>query len=77
MLYGNGVSASDIHNVTWMKSSASVGEGNCVEVARLEQGAVAMRNSRFPEGPALVYTEAEVAAFLSGAKAGEFDHLVG
>jgi hypothetical protein len=35
-----------------------------------------MRNSRDPHGPALVYTPAEIAAFLAGAKEGEFDHLV-
>jgi hypothetical protein len=40
-------------------------------------GAVAVRNSRDPHGPALVYTPAEIAAFLTGAKAGEFDDLAG
>jgi hypothetical protein len=34
-----------------------------------------VRNSRFPSGPALVYTRAEIAAFLAGAKDGEFDHV--
>ncbi|MFI9586969.1 DUF397 domain-containing protein [Streptomyces sp. NPDC052236] len=77
MQYDNGVPAHDIQGVVWTKSSASIGEGNCVEVARLEEGAVAVRNSRFPDGPALVYTASEAAAFLAGAKAGEFDHLVG
>jgi hypothetical protein len=36
---------------------------------------VAVRNSRHPSGPALVYTRAEIAAFLPGAKAGEFGNL--
>jgi hypothetical protein len=62
--------------VRWIKSSHSNAEGNCVEVAALADGSVALRNSRDPEGPALVYTPAEVAAFLAGAKDGEFDHLV-
>ena len=35
-----------------------------------------MRNSRFPTGPVLLYTQAEITAFLAGAKDGEFDHLV-
>jgi hypothetical protein len=35
-----------------------------------------MRNSRFPEGPALVYTRAEITAFVLGAKDGEFDDLI-
>lgn len=71
----NGVPAGAL-GVRWIKSSHSNAEGNCVEVAALADGSVALRNSRDPEGPALVYTPAEVAAFLAGAKDGEFDHLV-
>lgn len=47
-----------------------------MEFAALPGGDVAMRNSRFPEGPALIYTRAEITALLLGAKDGEFDHLV-
>ncbi|MEU3252218.1 DUF397 domain-containing protein [Streptomyces sp. NPDC006997] len=71
----NGVRASSL-DAAWIKSQHSTAEGNCVEVAHLTDGSVAMRNSRDPEGPALVYTPAEMAAFLAGAKDGEFDHLV-
>ncbi|WP_432138164.1 MULTISPECIES: DUF397 domain-containing protein [unclassified Streptomyces] len=71
----NGVPASSL-GVRWTKSSHSNAEGNCVEIALLTGGDVALRNSRDPEGPALVYTPAELAAFLAGAKGGEFDHLV-
>ncbi|AJP05314.1 DUF397 domain-containing protein [Streptomyces leeuwenhoekii] len=70
----NGVQASSL-GASWMKSRHSNAEGNCVEVALVE-GGIAMRNSRDPDGPALVYTAAEVRAFLAGAKEGEFDHLV-
>jgi hypothetical protein len=62
-------------DASWTKSRHSNAEGNCVEVARVD-GGIALRNSRDPDGPALVYTPAEVAAFLAGAKDGEFDHLV-
>ncbi|MCX5203146.1 DUF397 domain-containing protein [Streptomyces sp. NBC_00237] len=55
-----------------MPCSASAA-GNCIEVAAIPGGAVAVRNSRDPEGPALIYTESELAAFVAGAKAGEFD----
>ena len=61
----------------WRKSLASNPRGDCVELAQLAGGAVAVRNSRDPYGPALVYTAAEIAAFLAGAKAGEFDDLAG
>ncbi|MGH3449406.1 MAG: DUF397 domain-containing protein [Haloechinothrix sp.] len=72
----NGMSATELPSVTWRKSARSGALGNCVEVAKLAGGAVAMRNSRYPDGPALIYTSAEIAAFLAGAKDGEFDDLV-
>jgi hypothetical protein len=70
----NGVPAGEL-GVIWRKSRASNPSGSCVEVAALADGQVAVRNSRHPSGPALVYTRAEIAAFLAGAKAGEFDDL--
>jgi hypothetical protein len=41
----------------------------------LSDGSVAMRNSKFPNGPALVFTSSEFAAFLDGAGSGEFTSL--
>jgi hypothetical protein len=69
----NGMPAAQLAGTTWTKSSYSGAIGNCVEVAPLMGGDIAMRNSRFPDGPALVYTRAEIAAFVAGAKDGEFD----
>lgn len=66
-----------LSGVVWRKSRRSGKLGNCVEVARLADGGVAMRNSRFPDGPTLVYTRDEMAAFLAGAKDGEFDDVLG
>lgn len=71
----NGIPADKLA-VTWRKSKASNPSGSCVEIARLPQGGVAVRNSRYPSGPALIYTQAEITAFLAGAKASEFDDLV-
>jgi Domain of unknown function (DUF397) len=70
-MIANGSSASSFA-ATWVKSSYSGPQGNCVEVARLSDGSVAMRNSRHPDGPALVFTTAEWEAFLNGARSGEF-----
>jgi len=71
--FDNGVQASAIQGVQWVKSRRSNQSGNCVEVAQLPNGDVAVRNSRFPEGPALIYTKAEITAFVEGAKDGDFD----
>jgi uncharacterized protein DUF397 len=71
----NGMPAEDLAGIAWRKSSHSNSQGNCVEFAQLPDGSVAMRNSRFPQGPALVYTRAEISALLAGAKDGEFDDL--
>jgi Domain of unknown function (DUF397) len=43
--------------------------------ATLPDGEIAARNSRHPPGPALIYTRAEISAFLAGARADEFDDL--
>jgi Domain of unknown function (DUF397) len=70
----NGAPADKLAGGTrWRKSGASNPSGDCVELAALPDGSVAMRNSRYPAGPALVYTRAEIAAFLAGVRDGEFD----
>jgi hypothetical protein len=37
---------------------------------------IAMRNSRDPQGAALIYTPAEIRAFILGARDGDFDYLM-
>lgn len=64
-------------DAVWFKSPRSNPSGDCVEVARLADGEIAMRNSRDREGPVLVYTRSEIEAFLLGAKDGSFDYLMG
>jgi hypothetical protein len=72
----NGMPAADLHEVTWRKSHHSNSQGTCVELAGLPGGGVALRNSRHPDSPALIYTPAEIDAFIRGAKDGEFDDLL-
>lgn len=60
----------------WRKASASASNGQCVELMRLPSGDILMRNSRVPDGELLVFTRPEIAAFLEGARAGEFDDLI-
>ena len=56
----------------WFKSSASAA-GNCVEVAHLPSGGVAVRDTKDRAKSPHVYTRPEWEAFLIGAKNGEFD----
>jgi hypothetical protein len=72
----NGMPSRLLPDLVWQKSRRSNPSGNCVEVALLPGGGVAIRNSRDPDGPALVYTPDEVAAFLGGVLDGDFDHLM-
>ncbi|MFJ2349630.1 DUF397 domain-containing protein [Streptomyces antimycoticus] len=71
----NGLPADALQGVVWVKSRHSAADGNCVELAALAGGEVAVRNSRDPQGPALVYTREEIAAFIAGARDGEFDRI--
>lgn len=60
---------------TWVKASASMGVEACVELAKAGE-MIALRDSKKPDVPPLMYTRAEIVAFLDGAKKGEFDHLI-
>jgi Domain of unknown function (DUF397) len=72
----NGMPARNLRDAAWLKSRHSNSQGTCVEMARLPDGQIAVRNSRYPEGPALIYTRAEIQALIRGVQDGEFDHLV-
>jgi hypothetical protein len=71
----NGMPASNLKGAVWRKSRRSNSQGNCVELACLPGEMIAVRNSRHPGGPALIYTQAEIDAFIRGAQDGDFDDL--
>jgi Domain of unknown function (DUF397) len=57
----------------WKKATASFANGDCVEVAGLPDGQVAVRDSKDPDGPILRFSAAEWRAFLTGIAGHEFD----
>ena len=60
----------------WRKSRHGDPGGECIEMAATGDGAILLRNSRDRDGYWLVSQAAEVADFLAGVKAGDFDPLV-
>ncbi|HEX9537813.1 MAG TPA: DUF397 domain-containing protein [Streptosporangiaceae bacterium] len=64
----------DLTGARWRKSSYSGTDGgNCVEAAVNPPGIVAVRDSKDPGGPELVFTPAGWEAFIAGVRDGEFD----
>ncbi len=66
----------DLSTATWRKSSRSdANQGNCIEFARefISLGVVPVRDSKDPEGPALVFSNDGWTAFTAAAGRGEFD----
>lgn len=57
----------------WTKSTRSGANGQCVEVLETKSGIFALRRSKDPDGPKLLFNKQEWAAFIVGARDGEFD----
>jgi hypothetical protein len=64
----------ELRGAVWAKSSRSGNNGNCVEVAFLGEGRVALRDSKDPEGPVLRFNRGEWSAFVDGVADGELRH---
>ncbi|MFJ3307711.1 DUF397 domain-containing protein [Streptomyces sp. NPDC086549] len=62
-------SSTDLHGVRWLRSSYSTGANNCVETAQPLSGPLtgllAVRDSKDPAGPALLFSPGSWAGFLT------------
>ncbi len=67
-----GASRIDVSRAVWRKSAHSGGNGSCVEVAHLNS-AVAIRDSKDPTGPKLIFSHDDWRTFIHNVKVGLHD----
>jgi hypothetical protein len=74
----NGMPAGELPDLQWRLAAGAADDNGStgVELARLPDGQIAVRNAADPEGPALIYTRAEIEALIGGAQDGDFDSLL-
>jgi hypothetical protein len=70
-----GMLRDEIVALKWRKSTRSIGNGQCIEAARLSDGRLAMRDSQDTCGPIISVTQRGWHSFVNGIKDGEFDSL--
>ncbi|MFJ7135217.1 DUF397 domain-containing protein [Streptomyces fungicidicus] len=65
-------SSPALRDARWLRSSYSTGANNCVETARPTAGALAgllaVRDSKAPDGPALLFSPGSWTEFLNGVR---------
>jgi hypothetical protein len=62
--------AADSSNARWRKSRRSGAQANCVEVAFLDIDLVAVRDSKAPDGPVLIFASSQFDALVAAVKRG-------
>jgi hypothetical protein len=62
-------SNAELPGLTWRRSSHSTAANNCVETARLS-GQLAVRDSKDPQGPALLFRSTAWTDFVQGLTGG-------
>ncbi|MGQ0774136.1 MAG: DUF397 domain-containing protein [Pseudonocardiales bacterium] len=65
--------SNNLSGAIWRKSSRSNGQASCVEIADLNGGYHAVRDSKNPTGPALIFPRTQWSVFTTGLHTGQFD----
>lgn len=72
-MYGASGQTIPSGTVSWVKSSLSYANGNCVEIATLSNGRIGLRDSKNADGPFLYLTCEQWSEFVAGIRNGDFD----
>jgi Domain of unknown function (DUF397) len=72
----NGISTRELAGVEWRHSRRSSPNGNCVEIAKLPGELAAVRDSKDPHGPALIFGATATAVFITNVRSGIFTKVV-
>jgi hypothetical protein len=74
---GRAMPAIHYPSYSWRKSSHSNPSGECVELRKLADAHIGIRDSRHPDGPILILSHATLIAFIQRVKDGDFDEMIG
>jgi hypothetical protein len=74
-MYRAGTQSLQSHPLSWVKSSLSYANGNCVEIAAFPNGRIGLRDSKNADGPFLYLTREQWSGFVAGILNGDFDCL--
>jgi hypothetical protein len=67
------VGAYELARASWRKSSRSGNSANCVEMCRLTDGLLVVRDSKDRSGPVLIFTPGEWKAFTHSVREENLD----
>jgi len=71
---GRNMPLDEIISLRWRKSTRSIGNGQCVEAARLTDGRLVVRDSTDMSSPMILFTRRRWLAFIDEIKGGVSGH---
>ncbi|WP_067694285.1 DUF397 domain-containing protein [Nocardia jejuensis] len=71
-MYSTEILIAELLQLIWFKADRSLANSQCVEVAHVSGRRIAMRDSKDPGGPMLVFEPDQWENFLAGARDNQF-----